>query len=50
VIAKLHDVAQVYEQRVTDRAMLITAWIPRDALHLFEAYTAMSLLAPAKVS
>jgi GTPase len=50
VIAKLHDLAQVYEQRVTDRAMLITAWIPRDALHLFEAYAAVGLLEPAKVS
>ncbi|HSY51307.1 MAG TPA: GTPase HflX [Thermoanaerobaculia bacterium] len=50
VIAKLHDLAQVYEQRVTDRAMLITAWIPRDALHLFEAYAAVGLLKPAKVS
>jgi GTPase len=49
VIAKLHDIAQVYEQRVTDRAMLITAWIPRDVLHLFEAYAAVSLLKPAKV-
>ena len=48
VIAKLHDVAQVYEQRVTDRAMLITAWIPRDVLHLFEAYAATDLMAPAK--
>src|SRR5438046_2118923 len=28
VIARLHDVAEVYEQRVTDGAMLITAWIP----------------------
>lgn len=50
VIARLHELAQVYEQRVTDRAMLITAWIPRDALHLFEAYTAVGLLEPAKVS
>ncbi len=50
VIARLHDIAQVYEQRVTDRAMLITAWIPRDALHLFEAYAAVGLLEPAKVS
>ena len=49
MIARLHDVAQVYEQRVTDRAMLITAWIPRDFRHLFEAY-AVGLLKPAKVS
>jgi len=49
VIARLHDIAQVYEQRVTDRAMLITAWIPRDVLHLFEEYAAVGLLKPAKV-
>jgi GTP-binding protein HflX len=47
VIAKLHDVAEVYEQKVTDRAMVITAWIPRDVLHLFESYAALK---PAKVS
>jgi hypothetical protein len=50
VTAKLHDLAVVYEQRVTDGAMLITAWIPRDALHQFEPYAAASLLKPAKVS
>jgi GTP-binding protein HflX len=50
VIARLHDLAEVYEQRVTDGAMLITAWIPRDVLHQFEAYTATGLLKPAKVS
>jgi GTP-binding protein HflX len=49
VIARLHDVAEVYEQKVTDRAMLITAWIPRDVLHLFESYAAVALK-PAKVS
>ena len=38
VIAKLHEVAEVYEQRVTDHAMVLTAWVPRDALHLFDAY------------
>jgi GTP-binding protein HflX len=50
VIARLHDLAEVYEQRVTDGAMLITAWIPRDALHQFEPYAAAGLLKPAKVS
>jgi len=50
VIARLHELAEVYEQRVTDGAMLITAWIPRDVLHQFEAYAAASLLKPAKVS
>jgi GTP-binding protein HflX len=50
VIARLHDLAEVYEQHVTDGAMLITAWIPRDALHQFEPYAAASLLKAAKVS
>ncbi|MEA2337155.1 MAG: GTPase [Thermoanaerobaculia bacterium] len=50
VIARLHELAVVHEQRVTDDAMLITAWIPRDALHQFEPYAAASLLKPAKVS
>ena len=38
MIARLHEVAEVYEQRVADHAMLITAWVPYDALHLFDAY------------
>jgi GTP-binding protein HflX len=38
MIARLHEVAEVYEQRATDNAMLITAWVPFDALHLFDAY------------
>ncbi len=50
MIARLHEVAEVYEQRVTDRTMVLKAWIPRDALHLFEEYTAAGLLTPAKVS
>jgi GTP-binding protein HflX len=50
LIAKLHDVAEVYEQRAGDDAMHITAWIPRDALHMFEQYTAATLLKHAKVS
>jgi GTP-binding protein HflX len=38
MIARLHEVAEVYEQRVADHAMLITAWVPYDALHLFDGY------------
>ena len=38
MIARLHEVAEVYEQRATDHAMLITAWVPFDALHLFDQY------------
>jgi GTP-binding protein HflX len=50
MIARLHEVAQVYEQRVNDDATFITAWIPRGAIHQFETYSAVNLLRPAKVS
>jgi GTP-binding protein HflX len=40
MIARLHEVAEVYEQRANDRAMVITAWVPYESLHLFDAYTA----------
>ena len=50
MVARLHAVAQVYEQRVTDDATFVTAWIPRDAMHQFEPYAAVNLLRPAKVS
>ena len=48
MIARLHEVAEVYEQRATDHAMLITAWVPFDALHLFDRYA--THLRRAKVS
>jgi GTP-binding protein HflX len=38
MIARLHEVAEVYEQRADEDAMFITAWVPYDALHLFDAY------------
>ncbi|MEO6259014.1 MAG: GTPase HflX [Thermoanaerobaculia bacterium] len=50
MIARLHEVAQVYEQRVTDAATFVTAWVPRDAMHWFEPYSAVDLLRPAQVS
>ena len=50
MVARLHEVAQVHEQRVTDDATLVTAWIPRDALHEFAPYSAVNLLRPAQVS
>jgi len=49
MIARLHEVAEVYEQRANENAMLITAWVPFDALHLFAAY-ATSNARRAKVS
>ena len=50
MVARLHEVAQVHEQRVTDEATFVSAWIPRDAMHQFEPYAAVNLLRPAKVS
>jgi GTP-binding protein HflX len=48
VIAKLHSVAVVLDQSMTDGAAVFTAWVPRDQVHLFEAYTAANLLGTAK--
>jgi GTP-binding protein HflX len=49
MIARLHEVAEVYEQRANDHAVLITAWVPFDALHLFDQY-ATTTARRAKVS
>jgi GTP-binding protein HflX len=48
--ARLHEVAQVYEQKSTDSGTSFTAWVPKDSVHLFEAFAAASLLKPARVS
>jgi GTP-binding protein HflX len=50
MIARLHEVAEVYEQRVTERGTLVTAWIPRDSVHIFEAYSVANVLRATKVS
>ncbi|HSP33812.1 MAG TPA: GTPase HflX [Thermoanaerobaculia bacterium] len=44
VAARLHEVAEIYEQRTTDRGTIFRAWVPRDAVHFFAAYTAAGLL------
>jgi GTP-binding protein HflX len=49
VLAKLHEVAEVYEQRSADRVTFVTAWIPRTALHHFVHFSVSDLLKPAKV-
>jgi GTP-binding protein HflX len=36
--AQLHEVAEVHEQTKTDTGILVTAWIPRGSLHLFERF------------
>jgi GTP-binding protein HflX len=38
-IAKLHNVAVVLEQSMTDDAALFTAWVPRDAVHMFATWS-----------
>ena len=49
VLAKLHDVAEVYEERPGDRTTRVTAWVPQNAAHHFEKFLA-HLLKRAKVS
>lgn len=44
VAARLHEVAEIYEQTVGDHATIFRAWVPHDAVHLFEAYSADVLL------
>jgi GTPase len=38
LIAQLHDLAEVEEQTTGDTTVTFTAWVPNDALHLFERY------------
>ncbi|HEX8170077.1 MAG TPA: GTPase HflX [Thermoanaerobaculia bacterium] len=38
LVAKLHELAEVHEQRATDDGVALTAWIPNDALHLFSRF------------
>jgi GTP-binding protein HflX len=46
--AQLHEVAEVYEQTVTDRGTIFRAWVPHHAVHLFQAYSAERLLETAE--
>jgi GTP-binding protein HflX len=38
LIAKLHEVAEVHEQRAHDEGTEVTAWVPRDVFHLFQEF------------
>jgi GTP-binding protein HflX len=38
VIAQLHEIAEVQEQSSGDSGVSVTAWIPKDAMHLFERF------------
>ena len=48
--ARLHEVAQIHEQKQGDGATLFTAWVPREFMHLFEPYSAAALLKSTRVS
>ncbi len=40
LLAKLHEVAEVYEQRAGDGVTRVIAWIPRNAVHQFQQFSA----------
>ena len=50
VLAKLHGVAEVYEERPGDRSTRVTAWIPQNEAHHFDKFVVPNLLKRAKVS
>ena len=38
LVARLHELAEVHDLRNNDEGVIVSAWIPKDALHLFEPY------------
>jgi len=38
LIAKLHELAEVYEQATNDETVTIDAWVPADSIHLVKQY------------
>jgi GTP-binding protein HflX len=38
LVAKLHEVAEVQQQRATDEGTLFTAWVPKGVMYLFREY------------
>jgi GTP-binding protein HflX len=48
-IAKLHEIAEVHQQRSGDRVMQITAWVPKNAIHNFAHFSVSDSLKTAKV-
>jgi GTP-binding protein HflX len=49
-LAKLHDVALVFEERADDRGTRITAWVPNAVIAHFAKFSIANLLQRAKVS
>ena len=46
--ARLHDIAEIYDQKPTDHGTIFRAWVPDHAVHLFQAYSANNLLEAAE--
>jgi GTPase len=40
LVAKLHEVAEVHEQRATDTGTRFRAWVPKDVVYLFAQFAA----------
>jgi len=38
LVAKLHEVAEIHEQRATDEGIAFTAWVPKDLAYLFSEF------------
>jgi GTP-binding protein HflX len=38
IMARLHEIAEIQEQTSNDDGVLVTAWVPKDAVHLFKAH------------
>jgi GTP-binding protein HflX len=50
LLALLHEVAQVYEQRSDDRTTIVSAWMPRASVHSFAQFSVSDSQKRAKVS
>ena len=50
LVAQVHDLGEIFEQTVTETVTIFRVWIPSDAVHLFEGYSADHLLEATRVS
>ena len=49
LIAMLHEVAEIRDRVVGEQTTFFSVWLPRDAVHLFQAFSAGPLLKTANV-
>ena len=50
LIARLHEVAEIYEQSNDDAAVTFNAWIPADSVHLFADYVVSRTVSERRAS